>query len=220
MEYQSFKDTALVSCGTMSPEINYLKKQGFIDTRHIFYTTPGLHQDIPELESQLVKFVDKARTAAKNVIVVFGGKYCYVNPDNPTRLMQTIIEEQGLKVARIEASHCMGMLATEQEMENIKNEVAGGEPVWFMTPGWVEYRKHVFKGWDKTIANENFPRHTGGVVVLDGIGYLDKYMEEKPEEFLEYCDWMGVPMQSYPITLDRFKGLLNQQLEILHNRAV
>ncbi len=217
MEEQSFSDTAIVACGTMSPEINYLVKEEFLDTQHIFYTTPGLHQDIPELETQLIKFIEKAKAVAKGVIVVYGGKYCYVNPDNPTRLMQTIIEEQGLKVVRTEASHCMGMLASDEEMKQIANELAGGEPVWFMTPGWVKYRKQVFDGWDKAVANENFPRHTGGCVVLDGIGYLDQYMEEDPEEFLEYCDWMGIPMQAYPITLDRFKGLLLDQLKVLKN---
>jgi len=218
VENQSFKNTAIVACGTMSPEINHLAEEGFLDTQHIFYTTPGLHQDIPELEKQLIKFIEKARGVAKGVIVVYGGKYCYVNPDNPTRLMQTIIKEQGLDVARIEASHCMGMLASNEEMENMKNELAGGEPVWFMTPGWVKYRKQVFKGWDKGIANENFPRHSGGAIIIDGIGYLDKYMEANPEEFLDYCDWMGIPMQAYPITLDRFKGLLIDQLKILNTR--
>ena len=29
------------------------------------------------------------------VIVVYGDKFCYVNPDEPTRLMRTVIEEQG-----------------------------------------------------------------------------------------------------------------------------
>ncbi len=218
MENQSFKDTAIVACGTMSPEINHLAEEGFLDTQHIFYTTPGLHQNIPELEKQLIKFIEKAKGVAKGVIVVYGGKYCYVNPDNPTRLMQTIIKEQGLNVTRVEATHCMGMLASDEEMENIKNELAGGEPVWFMTPGWVKYKKQVFKGWDKGIANENFPRHTGGAIILDGIGYLDKYMEENPEEFLNYCDWMGIPMQAAPISLDRFKGLLIGQLNILNIR--
>jgi len=45
-------------------------------------------------------------------------------------------------------------------------------------------------------------------VVLDGVGYVDQYMTEHPEEFLEYSDWMGIPIQPYPITLDRFKSLL------------
>lgn len=28
---------------------------------------------------------------------------------------------------------------------------------------------------------------------------------------------MGIPMQAYPVTLDRFKGLLTDQMEILKN---
>jgi len=109
----------------------------------------------------------------------------------------------------------MDMLAGEAERNRIAQEVAGGEPVWWMTPGWVKFRSQVFKGWDKAIANENFPRHTGGAVVLDGIGYLDRYMAEQPEEFLEYCDWMGIPMIPYAITLDRFKTLLKEAAQKL-----
>jgi len=215
MKSLSFSNTAVVACGTMSLELNFLREQGFLDTDHVFYTPPGLHQNIPELERQLIKFISKAREKVRDVIVVYGGKYCYVNPDNPTRLMQNIIEEQGHQAARLEASHCMVMLASAEEMEQIRQDMAGGEPVWFMTPGWVKYRTQVFKGWDKGTANENFPRHTGGAIVLDGIGYLEKYMEDQPEEFLDYCDWMGIPMQAFPITLDRFKGLLMDQLQKL-----
>jgi hypothetical protein len=40
-------------------------------------------------------------------------------------------------------------------------------------------------------------------------------MTERPEEFLEYCDWMGIPMQPHAITLDRFKRLLIDQLHKL-----
>jgi len=47
-----------------------------------------------------------------------------------------------------------------------------------MTPGWFQLRHNVFKGWDKGLANENFPRHTGGAIVLDGIGYVDQYTVE------------------------------------------
>ena len=211
MDRVSFADIAIVSCGTLSLELNYLKQDGFLDTQQILYTTPGLHQDIPELERQLVRRVSKAREKCDKVIVVYGGKFCYVNPDHPTRLMQTIIQEMGPKVARIESTHCMDMLANETERNMIAAEIAGGEPVWWMTPGWVKFRKEVFKGWDKGLANENFPRHTGGAVVLDGVGYMDTYMAEKPEEFLEYSDWMGIPITPYPVTLDRFKTLLTEQ---------
>ncbi len=208
MSTPSFANIAIVACGTMSLELDHLKAEGFLDTEHLLYTTPGLHQDIPELERQLLRKIEKGRQRAEKVLVIYGGKFCYVNVDEPTRRMQDIIAELGDDVARIDATHCMDMLASEAEREKIAAEVAGGEPVWWMTPGWVKYRKQVFKGWDKGIANENFPRHSGGAIVLDGVGYLDQYMAEEPEEFLEYCDWMGIPMQAYPVTLDRFKSLL------------
>ena len=215
MEKISFADIAIVSCGTMSLELNHLQKKGFLDTKHIHYTTPGLHQDIPEMERQLIRMIEKGKRTAEKVLVIYGGKFCYVNVDEPTRLMQTIIEEQGPRVGRIQATQCMDMIATEQERERIAQGVAGGEPVWWMTPGWVKFRKQVFKGWDKGLANENFPRHSGGAIVLDGIGYLDQYMADDPEEFLEYCDWMGIPMQAYPVSLDRFKMLITEGVKNL-----
>jgi hypothetical protein len=216
MDNISFSDIAIVSCGTLSLELNHLKKEGFLDTDHLFFTTPGLHEDVRELERQLIEKINKAKEKADKILVVYGGKFCYVNADEPLRTMRTIIEEQGPDVARIEATHCMDMIAGEEERERIAQEVAGGEKVWWMVPGWIKFRHKVFKGWDQGLANENFPRHTGGAIVLDGIGYVDNYMAEKPEDFLEYSDWMGIPIQGYPVTLDRFKSLLSKQARLLH----
>jgi len=216
----SFADIAIVSCGTLALELNHLRSEGFLDTEHLFFTTPGLHEEIHELERQLLDRINRAREKADKVLVVYGGKFCYVNADEPTRTMQKIIAEQGAGVARIEATHCMDMIASEAERASIAAEVAGGEKVWWMTPGWIKFRHKVFKGWDKGLANENFPRHTGGAVVLDGIGYLDTYMAEHPEDFLEYSDWMGIPIIPYPVTLDRFKQLLAAQAEKLHGNGV
>ena len=215
MEKLSFSDIAIVACGTLNLELSHLKKEGFLDARQIYYTKPGLHQNCHELERQLVQRVDMAKEKAEKVIVVYGGKFCYVNVDEPTRTMGKIIEEQGPRVGRVQATHCMDMIASEEEREQIARELVGEEKVWWMTPGWVEYRHQVFEGWDKGIANENFPKHTGGAIVLDGIGYMDNYMAEKPEEFLEYCDWMGIPMQGYNVSLDRLKSLLLDQARIL-----
>ena len=211
MTKSSFSDVAVVACGTLAPELNKLKEEGFLDAGRIIYTTPGLHQDCPELERQLTKAVERAKEGFSKVIVVYGGKFCYVNPDEPTRTMGRIIDQLGPGAARIEATHCMDMLASEADRE----ELAGGESVWWMTPGWVRFRHDVFKGWDKGTANENFPRHTGGAMVLDGIGYCEQLLEEDPEKILDMSDWMGVPMQSCPVSLDRLKNLLLDQLNRL-----
>ena len=211
----SFSDIAVVSCGTLSMELNHLREEGFLDAKQVAYSTPGLHEDPRELERQLIQRIAKAKEAAEKVLVVYGGKFCYVNADHPTRTMRKIIEEQGPNVARIEATHCMDMIASEEERERIAQDMAGGEKVWWMTPGWIKFRHDVFNGWDKGLANENFPRHTGGAIVLDGIGYMDRYMTEQPEDLLEYSDWMGIPIQPYPVTLDRFKSLLVEQADAL-----
>ncbi|MFZ7110928.1 MAG: DUF1638 domain-containing protein [Desulfatiglandales bacterium] len=214
----AFADIAIVSCGTLSMELRYLRETGFLDTHHLLFTTPGLHEDPRELERQLIERINEAKEKAEKVLVVYGGKFCYVNAHEPARTMKKIIEEQGPRVARIEATHCMDMVASEKEREKIALEVADGQKVWWMTPGWIRFRHQVFKGWDQGLANENFPRHTGGAIVLDAIGYVDQYMTERPEDFLEYSDWMGIPIQGYPVTLDRFKSLLVDQFNELKSR--
>lgn len=75
--------------------------------------------------------------------------------------------------------------------------------------GAGKFRHYVFKEWGKGLANENFAKQTGAAIVLDGIGFLQSDLAEKPEEFLEYSDWMGIPIQAYPISLERFKSLLS-----------
>jgi len=63
--------------------------------------------------------------------------------------------------------------------------------------------------------NESFPRHTGGAMVADGIGYYDRYATEHPEEILAHPDWMGIPIQGQAVSLARFKSLLVDQLNRL-----
>ena len=210
----SFNNIAIVSCGVMSLEIHALQDEGFLDSPHVFYTTPGLHQDPSELERQLFTQVKKAKERVDKVIVVYGGKFCYVNVKEPARTMKVLINELQPGVVRINATHCMDMIASEEERSRIAREVAGGESVWWMTAGWIKYRNQVFKGMDKAMANENFGRHSMAVV-LDAVGYTEKYMEEKPEEFLDYSDWMGLPIQPYAVTLDRFKTLLAEAADSL-----
>jgi len=202
----SFKDYAVVSCGTLAPELNYLRKQGFLDAKKIVYTTPGRHEVLRELESQLIQKINTAKRHSKRIIIVYGGKFCYVNVDDSYETMDTMIQKQGtvISISRINATHCVDMLASESQRE----QISGGQKVWWLTPGWVMYRDYVFQDWDKGKANENFPQHTGGAVLLDGIDFWDKYCQEHPEKVLEFSDWMGIEIRPYKITLDRLKNLL------------
>ncbi|GAH12149.1 unnamed protein product, partial [marine sediment metagenome] len=59
---------------------------------------------------------------------------------------------------------------------------------------------------------ENFPRHTGGAILLDGIGFWEKYIEDHPEKILEFSDWMGIPIKPYKISLNRLKELLLEKI--------
>jgi hypothetical protein len=203
----SFKDYAIVSCGTLAPELNYLEKQGFLDAKKIVYTTPGRHEVLKELESQLIQKINVAKQHCKKIIIVYGGKFCYVNVDNPYRTMDTMIQQQetGMSMSRINATHCIDMLASGSQRE----EIGGGQKVWWLTPGWIIYRNYVFQDWDRGKANENFPQYTGGAVLLDGIDFWDKYCQEHPEKILEFSDWMGIEIRPHRIALDRLKNLLS-----------
>ena len=206
-EELSFKDYVVVSCGTLAPELNYLRKEGFLDAKKIVYTTPGRHEVPRELESQLIQKINTTKVGARKIIIVYGGKFCYVNTDNPYRTMDKMIQEQrtGISISRINATHCVDMLADEKERERISS----GQKVWWLTPGWIIYRSRVFQDWDKGKANENFPQHTGGAVLLDSIDFWDRYSEEHPEKILEFFDWMGIEIRPHKIALYRLKNLLS-----------
>ena len=193
-------------------ELNSLRDSGFLDVRKLLYTKPGRHEVPRELESQLIRQIRTAKTYAPNVIVVYGGRFCYVNADNLYRKIDTIIQEQeepGIKITRIKATHCVDMLASAEERE----KVGQGKDVYWLTPGWMKFRHYVYQGWDKGLANENFPKHSGGAIMLDAVGFFDRVMADKPEEILEFSDWMGIPIESYRVTWDRFKGLLLDEVK-------
>jgi hypothetical protein len=208
----SFREYAIVACGTLNMELNHLKDSGFLNAKKILYTKPGRHEVPQELESQLIRQISTAKKYATKIIVVYGGKFCYINADDPYRKIDTIIQEQeeaGGSISRIKATHCMDMLASEEEREKISQ----GKDIYWLTPGWMKYRHYVYQGWDKGLANENFPKHTGGAIMLDAIGYYDKVMENEPEKILEFSDWMGIPIEPYRITLNRLRDLLLDEVK-------
>jgi len=207
----SFQNCAIVACGTVNLEVNVMVQKGFLNAAKVLYTKPGRHEIPRELEEQLIRQIANAKKYASKIIVVYGGKFCYVNVDDLYRKIDTIIAEQeepGVEISRIRASHCIDMLASAEDREKI----AAGRDVYWLTPGWMEYRRFVYQDWDKGLANENFPKHKGGAVMLDAVGYYDRAMENEPEKILEFSDWMGIPLEGHEISLDRFQSLLEEQI--------
>ncbi|EGW39258.1 DUF1638 domain-containing protein [Desulfosporosinus sp. OT] len=202
----SFRDYAIVACGTMIPELNYLKETGFLDAQ-VIYTAPGLHQVPAELEVQLQRQLKAAKQTAKKIIVVYGGKYCYINTRDSYRTIDTVIDEvreDGYYIARTDVENCLDMLADGRERDSL----ADGQKVWFCSPGWLKYRDMVFKGWDKANANENFPQYTGGGIMLDPIGFFDEYALDHVEEILDFSDWASIPLEARAVGLERLKEVL------------
>jgi hypothetical protein len=204
----SFEHCSIVACGTLSMELNLLKKSGFLNARRIEYTKPGRHEVPRELEQQLVDRIGKAKRYTEAVIVVYGGKFCFIDMNDPSRTIDQVIAEQGGLIARTDATHCVDMLAGVEQRERIRD----GEKVFWLTPGWVIHRDLVFQDWDKGKANETFPQHTGGAVVLDAVGFWDDYSARHPEKLLDFSDWMGIPIRPRNVSLSRLKGLLSESL--------
>ena len=202
----SFEEFAVVACGTLGMELSHLKKSGFLNARKLLFTKPGRHEVPRELESQLVERIRVAKRFADKVIVVYGGKFCYINANDPYRTIDGIIEEQGPGIARINATHCVDMLAGAAERERI----SGGDKVFWLTPGWVVYKENVFEDWDEGKANETFPQNGGGAILLDAVGFWEEFSESQPEKLLEFSDWMGIPIRPHPVSPARFKGLLSE----------
>ena len=200
----SFEEFAVVACGTLGMELNHLRQSGFLNVRKLLFTKPGRHEVPRELESQLVGRIRVAKRFAEKVIVVYGGKFCYIDTRDPYRTIDRIIEEQGPGIARINATHCVDMLAAAPEREMISN----GERVFWLTPGWVVYRENVFEDWDKGKANETFPQNDGGAILLDAVGFWEKFSESYPEKILDFSDWMGIPIRPHRVSSARLEGLL------------
>ncbi|MBS3763813.1 MAG: hypothetical protein KGZ25_10985, partial [Planctomycetes bacterium] len=70
----------------------------------------------------------------------------------------------------------------------------------------------IFKDWDAGLANETFPQNSKAII-LDAYGYYDELIQEDPELLLGFSDFMKIPVEPYPVTLDRLRQLLLDELE-------
>jgi len=202
----SFTGHSIVACGTMRPELEWLQDDGFLDPDQLLFTAPGLHEDCKELKRQLLRRLEEARSTSDRVIVLYGSR-CYIDTEDMARGMDELLAEQPGDLRRIDASNCVDMIASKQQRE----EIAAGQAVYWLTPGWLKYWKAIFKDWDAAKANETFPKHDKAIL-LDALGTYEEYVSSSPEKLLEFSDWMKIPIEAHQVTLQRLKNLLREQV--------
>ncbi len=209
MNYDFSSSTyTVISCGTLRPELDHLRETGFLNIDKILYTAPGLHENYRKLKRQLIKQLEKAQEYSESTIVVYGSS-CYLDlQKEPPENIDDLIKGQEGNVSRIKATRCIDMLADSNQRKKISKE----EKVYWLTPGWLKYWKAIFTDWDEAKANETFPKYDKAIL-LDSLGFYDKYIHDFPEEVLEFSDWMGIPIQPRQVSLDRFKKLLFDQIK-------
>ncbi len=209
-----FREHCLVSCGILHPEINYLMETGFLNPRQIMFTPPGLHAKPDELERHLTRRLKQIKTScpAHKTIVIYGKK-CYIDADQPVRRVDTILQELGPGIARLEGDYGYDILTSFEERQRI-SEGRESHTLWF-TLGWLKSWKTIYQhyfGWDRADANANFPGFYDRIIVLDTLNLADEYMAEHAEEILELFDWTDLMVEFHPVTLERFKNRLMDSL--------
>ena len=202
----SFTGHSILACGTLRPELKWLQDEGFLDPDQLLFTAPGLHEDCKELKRQLLRQLEKAGSTSERVIVLYGSR-CYIDSEDMARGMDELLAEQPGDLRRIDASNCVDMIASKQQRE----EIAAGQAVYWLTSGWLTYWKAIFKDWDAAKANETFPKYDKAIL-LDPLGTYEEYVSSSPEKLLEFSDWMKIPIEPYPVSLDRLRDLLADKL--------
>ena len=196
------EDTSIVACGTLRHEIDRLAAEGLLDADRVLYTGPGLHERPAELESQLMRQLGKVCGDSVRVVVAYGHK-CFLDVGDPSRDTDALIRQACPYAVRAGADNCVDMLAGREE----RDRLAAGAKVYWLTPGWLRHWDTIFKDCDAAKANETFPQHDKAIV-LDGIGFFDRFLTAEPERLLAISDWMRLPIEAAPVSLDRLRDLL------------
>lgn len=197
----SLDGCSVVACGTLRREIRFLADTGFLDGDRVFLTGPGLHEWPKRLEKQLIRQAHKARAVSEKVVVAYGEK-CYLDFDAGIDT-DALLARFGKEYTRVRAKNCVDMLADGK----LRDRLAEGSNVYWLTPGWLESWDYIFKDWDAAMANETFPAHDKAIL-LDSVDYFDELLETDPEKLLRISDWMKLPIEPCAVSLERLKHLL------------
>ena len=68
------KECCIISCGMLHPELTHLRDTGFLNSRQLLFTPPGLHALPDMLEQHLERRLTEAREWCPDdkIVVVYG----------------------------------------------------------------------------------------------------------------------------------------------------
>lgn len=196
----------IISCGTLREDLEGLQAEGLLEGVSLVFTEPCLKERPRQLEEQLKEKLAEVEPGSK-VLVVYGSG-CFIDTSDPERDIDRMIGETGIDCTRIKEHSCVEMMLSEEDKEIL----SGGLKVYWVMPAWIENREDVYHEWDLGKRNQTFPQNNIALL-LDGRGYFMDLMERDPERILEFSDWMGIPLDSRDIDLERFKGLILAAVE-------
>ncbi len=128
-----------------------------------------------------------------------------MNLNAPERTIDAILAEYGDRVVRLQAGNCVEFLADA----DARRDIAAGREVYWLTPGWLKYRKAVFRYFDESHKTEAFGRYETAVLLCP-LGMFDDLAVNNPETIPDLADGMELNIEPAPIELTRLQTLLDE----------
>lgn len=181
----------LVCCGVLKRELSEVFKRLNMDVK-VKQLTPGLHVDIDKLEEKVTDAVEEQKPKT----LIYGRK-CH----------PTIDWQQKYSLKQPEQNDCIGILIGEER----KKELSQEKKTFFMSPGWLEHWRTIFKkglGWYEVDARMNFGRYDRILLLDTGVRKI------KDQEILEFFDYTQVPIEILSIDLTHLEKVIRGCFEI------
>ncbi|MGW8221269.1 MAG: DUF1638 domain-containing protein [Syntrophobacteria bacterium] len=180
------KRKILIACNVFEKELRAcLPNEG---EPEIIWIDAGLHADLPRLEEQLTKALEKSQGRAAEVQVFFGSG-CH--PD-----ICRLARRFSAGIAPVK--NCIEAFCGENAKKLEENRTM------IMTPGWVRAWPRIMEalGWDEVDVRINLGRYDRILLLDAGVDPLSE------EEILSFFDLVQVPIEIDSLNLDHFKCTL------------
>jgi len=168
----------IIGCSVFRAEAEHVLGEA---ARQIEWISPGLHVNLGRMERALDE-----RLGPDGALCLLAG--CH--PD-----LDRMLRERGGR--RLPGKDCVAVFIDEAERKRLE-----GRRAFVMTPGWLDHWREIFRealGWDDVDARQNFGLYDTIVLLDFGLAPIDDMA------LLEFFEFVQVPIEVVPASLDRFR---------------